>query len=334
MSGEGEPLLSNDGNIANDEEKGQYESIVASRPDSSSSSDDIKKSSDIKPTPKGEEEVKEEEEGSTLVVAFLLMCFFSLGNRIFGRLETYPMHNYPMFMNMLSVIMYIPMSFAYVVPAIMFTDNITPEQLAIPQYKFAVMGLLDSIAGTMAIFAVNFIPNASMIVLVQQSAIPISMVISFIWLQARYTKYQYVGAIITLLGIVLVLLPQLLGSSDEAEADKPGSSIILWYSLLILSCIPMCLSSVYKEKELGEIDIDVVYLNGWVAVWQFLFAIPLCIPSAMLIGLPMSEIMPNMYDGWYCYLGINSITESTLMPKDDCDMSFIYVTSYLGNYAV
>ena len=46
------------------------------------------------------------------------MVFFQLGNRIFGRLETYPMHNYPMFMNILSVIMYIPLSFAYIIPVI------------------------------------------------------------------------------------------------------------------------------------------------------------------------------------------------------------------------
>ena len=41
------------------------------------------------------------------------------------------------------------------------------------------------------------------------------------------------------------------------------------------------LGSVYKEKALGDVDIDPVYLNGWVAVYQFLFSIPLLIPSAI-----------------------------------------------------
>ena len=41
----------------------------------------------------------------------------------------------------------------------------------------------------------------------------------------------------------------------------------------------MC--SVYKEKALGDVDIDPVYMNGWVAVYQFLFSIPLLIPSAI-----------------------------------------------------
>ena len=43
----------------------------------------------------------------------------------------------------------------------------------------------------------------------------------------------------------------------------------------------LCVCSVYKEKALGDVDIDPVYMNGWVAVYQFLFSIPLLIPSAI-----------------------------------------------------
>ena len=130
-----------------------------------------------------EEEANEEnkaadEKGYTLVVAFLFMLLFQLGNRIFGRLETFPMHNYPLFLNMLSTVIYIPICFAYVIPIIMFTNTITKEQQEIPKYKFAVMGAYDSLAGIMQTFAVNYISSSYVIVLVQQSAIPISMAIS------------------------------------------------------------------------------------------------------------------------------------------------------------
>lgn len=56
----------------------------------------------------------------------------------------------------------------------------------------------------------------------------------------------------------------------------------------VLSCIPMCLSSVYKEKALGDDDIDVIYLNGWVAVFQFLAGLVFAAPSAYAMGLPVS----------------------------------------------
>lgn len=343
-AGEASPLLQETTHSKNNE----YESLVSAQEEGMAQQEgkkDVKQSEyksvltkDEHPSGKaGKKKIEiaapEEEDGpdgSALVTSFVLMLFFQLGNRIFGRLETYPMHNYPLFMNIISVFMYIPMSFAYIIPVVSFTDIIGKDQLEIPQYKFAVMGFLDSLAGIMAVFAINFIPNASMIVLVQQSAIPISMGISFIWLAARYTKWQYLGAAITLLGIFIAIIPDMVGHGAPADPTapvaepSPASNTMMWYVVLILSCVPMCFSSVYKEKALGELDIDVVYLNGWVAVYQFLFAIPLCIPSAALTGMSIPEIMPNMYSGWLCYLGYDSLE------SDDCSMSFIYVTSYLA----
>ena len=280
-------------------------------------------------------EEEEKEEGNALVIAFIMMIIFQLGNRIFGRLMTYPMHNYPAFVNILSVLVFVPMCFAYILPVLQWGSAITKEQTDIPKYKFAIMGAYDSVAGIMQTFAVNFISNAGTIVLVQQSAIPISMGISFVMLGAKYDLTQYIGAGIVLLGIVVVLIPQmcpdLLGdtvsiNAPHVDAGVPAAmntsstSELVWILILVVSCVPMCLSSVYKEKALGEMEIDVVYLNGWVAVFQFLMAIPLIIPSSMVINLPMNEIMPNMYGGYKCWLGENTITAGNGggLPADNC----------------
>lgn len=276
---------------------------------------------DIKPLP------VEEDKGSTLVIAFVLMLFFQLGNRIFGRLQTYPMHNYPIFMNMLSVFIYVPISFAYIIPMIRYTNVISKEQQEIPKYKFAIMGVYDSLAGIMQTFAVNYITNSSTIVLVQQSAIPISMIISKITLKAQYTNAQYLGAFVVLLGIVVVLIPTFSGNSST---DSNSIVELIWIAVLVVSCVPMCLSSVYKEKALGETEIDVVYLNGWVAVFQFLFAIPLCIPSSQVINIPLSGILPNLYGGALCWMGIDTITEQTGgQNADDCSSAPLFVNLYL-----
>lgn len=277
--------------------------------------------------------------GSALVLAFILMLVFQLGNRIFGRLQTYPMHNYPIFMNMLQVSIYIPVCFAYILPTIAFTKRISKEQQEIPKYKFAVMGAYDSLAGIMQTFAVNYIANSSTIVLVQQSAIPISMAISKYFLNAQYTYSQYLGAFVVLLGIVVVLIPTLMSSpSGDATAatDNTSNSYgeLMWIGVMIVSCIPMCLSSVYKEKALGETEIDVVFLNGWVAVFQFLLSIPLCIPSSLVINMPVSGILPNLYGGLLCWFGIDSINESNLLQTgstsvDHCSTAPFFVTTYL-----
>ena len=263
----------------------------------------------------------------TLVVAFFCMLLFQLGNRIFGRLQTYPMHNYPIFMNMLSVSIYIPICFAYILPMMRYSTKITREQLDIPKYKFAIMGAYDSLAGIMQTFAVNYISNSSTIVLVQQSAIPISMAISKVFLQAHYTPSQYLGALVVLLGIAVVLIPNFQGG-----ADSPSHSELLWIFVLVVSCVPMCLSSVYKEKALGEMEIDVIFLNGWVAVFQFLIALPLLYPSSLVINIPVSGILPNLYGGALCWCGYDSITEANLSASqtvDNCSSAPLFVNLYL-----
>ncbi len=279
-----------------------------------------------------------DENGSSLVIAFILMLIFQLGNRVFGRLTTYPMHNYPFFMNIMSIVIYVPLSFMYIWPVMYFTNIITKEQRQIPKYDFAVMGMYDSLAGIMQVFAQNYITNAGMIVLVQQSAIPISMLISKIALNSSYTAYQYQGAAIVLLGIVVVLIPDFLSPAVEVDVSSTmpptvsATANLFWLLVMVVSCVPMCLSSVYKEKALGETEIDVMYLNGWVAVFQLLVAIPLAFPSAWVQGLPMAGIVPNLYQGTLCWFGYNSVTADYNpynQAIDNCAASPFYVNTYM-----
>lgn len=291
-----------------------------------------KKGNDYKTVQISDDESEDNKESShALAISFVLMIVFQLGNRIFGRLVVYPMHNYPLFMNLSSTLMYVPVCFAYIIPMLMFTNSITKEQQDISKYKFAVMGGYDSVSGIMSTFAINYITSSSIIVLVQQSAIPISMIISKITLNSTYTKNQYLGASIVMFGIVVVLIPTFLAPADAAPGSGSPMMQLVWIMVMVLSCVPMCLSSVYKEKALGEAEIDCTYLNGWVAVFQSLIAIPLCIPSAAVQQMPVSNIMPNLYGGLRCSFGLNTITESYNpfnQPLDDCTAAPFYVSTY------
>lgn len=91
----------------------------------------------------------------------------------------------------------------------------------------------------------------------------------------------------------------------------------------------LALPSVYKEKALGEADIDPVYLNGWVALFQFIFAIPLLFPSAASISLPIEKLPENLWNGARCFVGINSRFAPDPHP-DNCAMGPVYVSVYLG----
>ena len=149
----------------------------------------------------------EESKASTLMMSFFLMLFFQLGNRIFFKLATEPLYNYPLYFNFASTVLYIPICFAYIIPIVHFAPNIiSKEQLEIPKYKFAIMGVFDSTSMILTTIGTTFVTNASIIVLIQQLAIPISMIITYVALETRYTMSQYVGAAIVILGIIFLII--------------------------------------------------------------------------------------------------------------------------------
>lgn len=232
------------------------------------------------------------------------------------------MYNYANFLNLLTTFVYIPFCFAYIIPAIHY-KIIPPEQVKMSKKPFAVMGTLDAVAGILQIFSATYLPGP-LLILLSQAAIPVSMIISKYLLKATYNKYQYIGAFIVAAGIIVVLAPTLSGGGS-----------ILWSLMMIFSTVPMTLSSVYKEIALGETELDPMYLNGWIAVFQLLFSLALCAPASQASDppVPINQLPQNLYDGMMCYFGVDSI--SCDGEGDDCvaDRCYprapIYVTIYI-----
>jgi len=271
-----------------------------------------------------------------VLFTFVVLVIVGLGNKVFQKLQTINMRNYPYFLSIYTTFIYIPLSFAYIWPMIIWGSEITPEQRAIPWFKWAIMGSLDGIAGVMQVFAVNYIPSGALIILLTQSAIPISMIITKVMLKAKYVYQHYIGASIVGGGIILVLVPRMLSSNNDDNHGESNGAILMWCGVMILSCIPMTLSSVYKEKALGEVEIDVVYMNGWVAVYQFLISLPLAIPAAYAANLTITDIPSNIWNGILCYVGKNTILEDTTnsdgkitVYADECGMAPLYVNAYV-----
>ncbi|GMI23750.1 hypothetical protein TeGR_g14081, partial [Tetraparma gracilis] len=102
---------------------------------------------------------------------------------------------------------------------------------------------------------------------------------------------------------------------------------------MVLSCIPMTLSSIYKEIALGETELDPVFLNGWIAVFQFLFSIPLAIPAAMASDPPVypKDLWDNISNGLSCYVGQGTIDAACGVHGDEkcAEYSIPFVNTYL-----
>ncbi len=132
-------------------------------------------------------EVTKDSDNKTLMIVFFGMVVIGLGNKVFNKLMTIPMYNYPNFLNLLTSFVYIPVCFAYIIPMAKY-GYIPAEQFEVPKRSFAIMGALDALAGIMQIFGSTYLPGP-LIILLLQAAIPVSMIISKYLVNASYNKY-------------------------------------------------------------------------------------------------------------------------------------------------
>ena len=162
-----------------------------------------------------------------LALSFAAMVGIGLMNKIFQKLQTIPMcarlahrpamircpyhppprsfvrranspppphpphpprrYNYPNFLNLLTTGMYIPLSFAYVIPAIR-AGWIGEDQFAVPKRDFAVMGFLDCLAGIMQIFAATYVRSLLLVLALDPTAATIPRAVK---LHARCRRAQW-----------------------------------------------------------------------------------------------------------------------------------------------
>lgn len=265
---------------------------------------------------------EKEKDSTALLIVFLLMVVVGLGNKIFQKLMTIPMHNYPNFLNILTTFVFLPVCFAYIIPAVR-SGLIPKAQTEVPKFSFFVMGGLDGVAGILQTFSATYL-DGPLLILLGQAAIPVSMLISKYLLKAKYTGFQYVGALVVVGGIICVLSPTISGQGS-----------VLWACMMIASTVPMALSSVYKERALGETELDPVYLNGWIAAFQFAFCLAFAAPAAYASSppVPIDQLPRNLYEGLLCYIGVNSQTCPPGSPSDcqpdDCARAPVFVNTYL-----
>ena len=85
--------------------------------------------------------------------------------------------------------------------------------------------------------------------------------------------------------------------------------IFAWSFVMIASCVPMTISTIYKEAYLVATEVDPVFINGWVAIYQFFFNVVLAVPAGYFFAPPTKawELPASLWDGMKCYLGKPSV---------------------------
>jgi len=145
-----------------------------------------------------------------LAISLAKFCFICHGRR-----------NYPNFLNLFGQALYIPLCFAYLVPASrwgsrrrghsspLISSSLWPRQKLLQ--RFAIMGALDCLATTLQTFAAVYLPGP-LLILLPQAAIPVSLALTAIDKRSQgggVNLQQWVGAATVLLGCWIVLEPVL-----------------------------------------------------------------------------------------------------------------------------
>ena len=135
-----------------------------------------------------------------------------------------------------------------------FTSNITKETTDFPKSKFLMMGLFDSFAGVLMLFGGVHTAGSTQ-ALLGNSIIPITMLLSVIFLKTPFKFNHYFGAFVIMCGVLAVIAPQLLSSANTG-GDEP-----LFNFIFVLSVVPSAFSSIYKQLIFGDVDIGMSYSN-------------------------------------------------------------------------
>lgn len=271
-----------------------------------------------------------------VLCVFLLVC--SVGNSVTFKMMVNVMPNYPYFLNLSTVVVYVPIFFGVVFYNRYFTNIITAEMMKTPKLHFALMGGLDSTAGLLALFGGVYTsgPNQAML---NNGVIPVTLLLSIIILGTHFKWQEYVGSGVILLGLCFVLLvPQWLGGSDA----PPATNKVLFNMLYFANVVPAAMSAVCKEMMFTKGDIDVNFLQAWVALWQFLFSLLFLpfntLPFLGANALPWAKLPSALSDGASClFLEHNTVVEncwidyprSDRQPCDSCHGAWIAVAVYL-----
>jgi len=218
----------------------------------------------------------------------------------------------------------LPIAFLFVVwPVVgyklLFTGHITKAMLAVPQHKFAVLGLIDTLFNILSTWPIKYTGSTVANVL-SQAVLPWNMVLAFIVLRTRYNDTHILGATMVIYGVLVRLLPSLLNDSDGEDETESAGLFLIWSIILMASQGLSALSNVYKEVALKDsADLDVFYMNACISTWQLIFGLA----TVPMVGLkftpdyvPLSELGQYFKDANTCFFGHNPSASITSCSED------------------
>ena len=207
-------------------------------------------------------------------------------------------------------------------------NSIPKSKRDFPLWRLAVIASQDSLNSIIAGFATPFL-TVSMQNVLQQSVLIFVMIASYIWLKRRYLGSHYLGALLTIYGIMVSVMG--IFNGDDINVVVNGVVVpisALYVMIFIVSNIPAAASYTLKEKALKKYDCNVYWFNAWIGLFQLLVGIatiPLVfipMPEPAIVIAP-SELGGYLEEGFKCFCGITSEGRD-----DNCSMPWFWWILY------
>eukprot|EP01118_Nematostelium_gracile_P016173 TRINITY_DN6638_c0_g3_i1.p1 TRINITY_DN6638_c0_g3~~TRINITY_DN6638_c0_g3_i1.p1 ORF type:complete len:346 (+),score=80.59 TRINITY_DN6638_c0_g3_i1:1-1038(+) len=257
----------------------------------------------------------------TLCMWLVVFYFSGVLANLFFKKETNSMApNYAAF-----VAAFNPFAFAliYILPLLyrLWKGQVSDESRQFPKYRFLYLSILDAISNIIELTMSESLGKDAgpQMTLLNQGAIPITLILSFIILRKKYNRFQVIGAIIVLGGLFFCLIPTI---QKVAQSEKRGGKQILFELGFLSKNIPHSLSSILKEVLFRKIQMDLLYLSFWEQA--------LIVPFGVLLTfvyLPIADITGSAIPKWWrgafrCMVGL------TTLEGDTCHNSMLNIVFF------
>ncbi|KAJ0394696.1 hypothetical protein P43SY_005655 [Pythium insidiosum] len=226
------------------------------------------------------------------------------------------MSSYRYFLCQLMTFLYIPPLFCIVGYKSTQDEFIEEEVTEFPKIHFFAMGMLD-LLHAMMLFIAGGPTEPMQTLLLMQASVPLTACLSALIYRTPYTRKQVLGNLVMTAGIVVAFLPSLNDFRSDVFEDREVAWNTMFY---LLAAIPGSISMLYKERAIRDQPMDMVYLNAWVAVYQFIGGLLL---APLVFDVEVLHLEQKM-SGLECL--INGKNE---VPTDQCEFGIAIVVGFV-----
>eukprot|EP00457_Paulinella_chromatophora_P006684 gb/GEZN01006703.1/.p1 GENE.gb/GEZN01006703.1/~~gb/GEZN01006703.1/.p1 ORF type:complete len:524 (-),score=68.18 gb/GEZN01006703.1/:25-1596(-) len=271
----------------------------------------------------------------TALLGMLLLVAAIMQQTAF-KLLGYGLKPFPYFILLSVSFAFVPIFFALVAMVRSFTGGFSKEATSLRfKMHFFVIGFLNAMNGVLIIFSNPHVPGVLQVIL-SQSIIPLTLILSVLWLGERFSGMQILGAGTIIAGAALGYVPYLLyptavesnyhpGGEFSASTDTLGpahthplpglAKTSLWASLFLLGQLPSACGSVYQQYAFAQARLNVMYMIAWSSLAQFLFLLL----AAPLNFVPGFGLLSSWTDLWLSLCDAALCVANQVPAHPECD---------------